>query len=269
MTGETPEAAFFRRGWVRFPREDAMSGWVAAMASPAARIAADPLQAVQWRCGGTWFAGVDAIPNDESGAVPADGVPPLAGAAVDFVAGALGLRGFDWDRGQLSICTPGYPAAPMEGESEAAFRYRVRRDAAHVDGLERFGDRRRRLSERHGFILGIPLASPPPEASPMVVWEGSHEVIRAAFRERLAGIPPARWSEEDVTEAYHAARARIFEDCPRVALPASAGESYIVHRLALHGVAPWGEEGGTEPRPIAYFRPDPLPGAVAWWLEAP
>jgi hypothetical protein len=229
--------------------------------------AADPEARAKWlRCGGTWFAGVNVFPNDARGAVPQARVPPLQGAAIDFVRDALGLAGLAWDRAQISVCHPGYPQ-PWEGESEAAFRFRRDRDAAHVDGLIRDADRRRSLGETHGFILGIPLSESDPEAAPMVVWEGSHEVMRAAFRQRFEGVAPADWGAEDVTEAYQAARRAAFESCRRVTVTARPGGAYLVHRLALHGVAPWLAAGET-PRAIAYFRPDPFPGAQpGWWLD--
>ena len=113
------------------------------------------------------------MPNDIHGAVGDSG--PLQGKAVDFIRDELGLDGFEWDIGQISICYPGYPQ-PMTGESEAAFRFRRDRDAAHVDGLLPEGPQRRRhLREHHGFILGIPLVAFSEDASPFVVWEGSHK----------------------------------------------------------------------------------------------
>jgi len=189
---------------------------------------------------------------------------------VAFIGRALGLAEIAWDRAQVSICFPGYPQ-PWEGESDAAFRFRRDRDAAHVDGLRRIMPGRRRvLGETHGFILGIPLTETRPDAAPFTVFEGSHELVRAALRTRLAGIPPERWAVEDITDAYTAVRRTAFETCPRVPLPARPGEAYIVHRLLLHGVAPWGESPETGVRVIAYFRPDPFPGALPeWWLERP
>lgn len=266
-----PADAFFRRGWVAFPHDPDIARWAAAARPLADRIAADPDLRDRWlRCGGTWFAGVNVLPNDALGAVAAEGVPPLAGAPLRFIADTLGLAGFDWDAAQVSVCYPGYPAAPSVDESEAAFRYRRDRDAAHVDGLERDAERRRRPGEAHGFILGIPLTPTPPGAAPFVVWEGSHEIVRTAFRERLGGIDPARWRDEDVTDAYVAARRRIFADCPRVPVHAAPGGAYLVHRLALHGVAPWAPDGGDAPRAIAYFRPETWPGGtLEKWLNAP
>lgn len=262
---------FLERGWCAFPHDPALAAWTGAARPVAEATLADPDLRARWlRCGGTWFAGVHALPNDASGAVPGQGVPPLAGAAVDFISGALDLPALAWDRAQVSICFPGYPQ-PWEGESEAAFRYRRDRDAAHVDGLTRVEPgRRRRLGETHAFILGLPLSETPAEAAPFVVYEGSHEIMRRALLDRLGRIDPAPWPDEDITEAYHAARREAFETCPRVALHARPGEAYLTHRLALHGVAPWGPAGGTEPRAIAYFRPElPAGEGPLRWLTRP
>lgn len=257
-------ARFLARGWVRFGRDPALAPWLAA-ALPAARAAAaDPANADWMRCQGTWFAGVNVLPNDAAGAVAGSG--PLRGRAVDFLR-ALGLPANRWDRAQVSVVHPGYPR-PKDGESEAAFRYRRDRDAAHVDGLVPKGpDRRRFLNEPHAFLLGLPLTETGPGASPFTVWEGSHEVMRRAFRAVLGPEPAERWREIDITNAYHAARRESFETCRRVELRAQPGEAYLVHRLALHGVAPWqpGAKAPPEGRMIAYFRPE-LPGPISDWL---
>lgn len=260
---------FFRAGWVRFPHDPAVAAWTAAARPVAEDCIADPEHRARWlRCGGTWFAGVRVFPNGAAGAVPGRGVPPLGGAPVRFLAEALGLAGFDWDPGQVSACFPGYPQ-PTEGESEAAFRFRRDRDAAHVDGLTRFDGRRRRPGEWHGFILGLPLSKSPAEAAPLVVWEGSHEIMRRALGDRLAHVPPERWAEEDVTDVYVAARREAFATCCRVVVHAVPGSAYLVHRLSLHGVAPWLADDGP-PRIVAYFRPDPFPAcSPGWWLERP
>ena len=261
---------FFERGWARFPRDPAIAAWIAAVRPVAEGSLADAAHRAHWlRCGGTWFAGVNVLPNDSAGAVPGRGVPPLSGGPVDFVGQALGLGGFAWDAGQVSVCFPGYPQ-PWEGETEAAFRFRRDRDAAHVDGLTRFDGRRRRLGEPHGFILGLPVDDAGPAASPLVVWEGSHEIVRAALRARFAGLAPERWPDEDITDAYVAARRAVFEHCKRVPVHARPGEAYIVHRLALHGVAPWTAGASASRRMIIYLRPDPFPGTTpGWWLERP
>jgi hypothetical protein len=258
---------FFSHGWCRFERDPLLLQWAEAALAPARAARQDPAQAKWLRYQGTWFAGVNALANDASGAVGGSGA--LRGRAVDFIAAELGLAGFDWDRAQLSICYPGYPR-PMAGESPARTRYRRERDAAHVDGLLREGPRQRRhLREHHGFILGIPLVEFDAAAAPFVVWEGSHEIMRTSFAERFAGIGPELWGEEDITDVYHAARERVFSSCARVEIHARPGEAFLAHRLLLHGMAPWGEGARAAPdgRMICYFRPatfDP------WrWLNDP
>jgi hypothetical protein len=102
------------------------------------------------------------------------------------------------------------------------------------------------------------------------VWEGSQALIRAAFRAALAGVAPPDWREADITDAYHAARRRCFAELPRRALPLRRGEAVLVHRLALHGVAPWAAAPDAAPRAIAYFRPEPPSSAPpSFPLDAP
>ena len=60
-------------------------------------------------------------------------------------------------------------------------------------------------------------------------------------------------------------RAEVFATCPRLELPVVAGEATLLHRLTIHGVAPWSGEG-RRPRLIVYFRPLML--SVANWLAA-
>lgn len=246
-----------------------MSAWSRAAAGPAQALT--EAVGAEFRCDGTWFPGVNVFPNDASGAIASEGAPPLAGSAIDFIADALGFADIAWDAAQISVCYPGYPRQGPE-ETDAAFRYRTNRDAAHVDGLLREPpSRRRRLGETHGFILGMPLAGvDDPGASPLVVWEGSHEIMRDAFKAAFDGVAPAQWGEVDITETYQETRKRCFDVCPRVAVSAPVGGAYVLHRLSLHGVAPWTADAGAPPRTIAYFRPDGLPGAdPSWWLENP
>lgn len=256
---------YFARGWVKFPYEPALARW-AQHADAAARAAeADEANAAWRRCGGTWFVGVDALAPDAAGRL-ANG-PPLAGAAIGAAKALIGAA-FAFGRAQASVIHPGYPRADEE-ESASAFRYRLTRDAAHVDGLHRImPGRRRRLLEVHGFILGLPLNEAPSGAAPFSIWERSHEVMRDALKAAYAGAPAREWSNIDVTDAYQAARRTCFEMLPRVEIEAGPGEAYLVHRLALHGVAPW--RAGAGRRAIAYFRPDPFPTeSWDWWLSAP
>lgn len=263
----TEAAGFFAKGWRHFGHEAAVADWV-ARTLPHAREAVTAPKNAQWlRSGGTWFVGVNALPNDATGAVP--GGPPLTGAAFDFIRKGLGFADLALEQGQVSVCYPGYPQ-PMPSESPSAFAYRRDRAAAHLDGLHAEGpDRRRFFHEPHSFLLGIPMVEASPDASPFVIWEGSHEILRAALREAFAGVPAERWSEVDVTEAYHAARRRIFAECRKVEIAARPGEAYLVHRLALHGMARWGDgaTAGPDGRMIVYFRP--ILFGPEEWLRVP
>ena len=216
------------------------------------------------RCGGTWFAGVNALGNDASGRINGSG--ELAGRVIDFLD-ANHLPTKNWDSAQISVVYPGYPL-PGAQETEQAFNYRRNRDAAHVDGLLPTGpDRRRVIGEPHAFVLGVPLNETSPDASPMVVWKGSHHIMRAALAEALQGHTENDWPKVDVTEIYHAARRLVFETCERVAIHAEPGQAYVIDRHALHGVAPWSDTASApaEGRIIAYFRPE-CPGGIRDWL---
>lgn len=260
-------AAFLEKGWARWPADPALRAWVAAARPVAQAHVADPAEQAAWlQCEGTWFVGVDTLPNGPDGAV--GGTAPLAGAAAEAASALYGT--LPLHRAQVSVIYPGYPK-PRAGEGQGAFRYRLIRDAAHVDGLLATGpDRRRMLKERHAYILGLPLTQSGATASPLVVWEGSHEIMRAAFTKLLGDVPEADWDSVDLTECYQSARREVFETCARIELPASPGEAYLVHRLALHGVARWarGAQADAAGRMIAYFRPE-LPDGTRDWLDAP
>ena len=242
------------RGWQLIDHHPAIAAWAAA----AHHLALDSLAARDepWRCGGTWLVGVDALANDPSGAVP--------GAA--FPWAALPLAAEPLHRGQLSVIKPGYPQ-PSTAESDAAFKYRLTRDAAHLDGLILQPDGARMMQEPHHWVLGLPLNLS--DASPLVVWDGSHHILRAALTRALADVPAENWGSVDLNPAYQAARRDIFATCTRRLLPARPGQATLLHRLTLHGVAPW--EGAAsapdEGRIIAYFRPQMA--SVQAWLHAP
>ena len=258
---------FSEKGWMKIPFDAGVLGWAETARGAGEAAMRDRALAHWWVCENTWFVGVDALPNDGRGALP--GGAPLGGApqsAIEALYGALPRL----HNGQLSVVRPGYPK-PREGESAAAFRYREKRDAAHVDGIKAVGpDRRRFIDERHAWILGLPLTENTPDEAPLVVWEGSHEIMRAALRTALAPHPEAEWDRVDVTEVYQSARRRIFDTCRRVPVCARPGEAYLLHRLCLHGVAPWHAESAAENtlRMVAYFRPN-VAVSVAEWLKAP
>ena len=257
---------FLQRGFLTFEADPAVTRWVAAAHPVATAVARDPALSHWLRCGGTWFVGVDALPNDGQGRVP--GSPALSGSAMDFIRTELGLT-LPLHRAQLSVCYPGYPQ-PSAEESEAAYSFRLRRDAAHVDGLLAEGPERRRfLKEPHAYILGLTVTEQSDDAAPLVVWEGSHLIMRAMFEELLGGHPPEAWPGIDVTAAYQAARRNVFASCKRIALPTSPGQAMLLHRHLLHGVAPWAPsaQATADGRMIAYFRPEFA--SLGDWLSAP
>jgi hypothetical protein len=255
---------FLKRGWLAFPRDSAVLDWIAAAGPAAQRVTSDPGNEHWFRHGRTWFAGVNALPNNSTGAVP-DG-PAFKGAAIDFLTRHTETAAIAFDRGQVSVCYPGYPKA-QHGETDAAVRFRRNRDAAHVDGLIGEGEPKRRfLREPHAFVLGIPLCNVDAETSPLVVWEGSHEIMRSAFLRVLSAHDPKDWPSVDLTDAYTAARRDVFSSCVRVEVCTTLGQCYVLHRLALHGVAPWGRSNAKE-RPVIYFRP--LLDTLEPWLARP
>ena len=243
-------------GWQRIGPDPAIAAWAAAALPIARQVLAD--SAEPWRCGGTWFVGVDALPNAPDGSI--------SGTA--FPWAALGLAAEPLHRGQLSTIRPGYPQ-PSDSEKAAAFAFRRNRDAAHLDGLIAGPDGARRIAEPHGWIVGLPLTACDEGASPLTVWEGSHQILQTALRAALIPHPPEVWGQIDITAAYTIARKTCFETCRRILLPARPGEATLLHRLTLHGVAPWQDGAAAPPegRIIAYFRPE-LP-RVADWLTQP
>ena len=193
------------------------------------------------RCGETWHVGVDDLPNNTDGAI--SGVP---------LEGPWQVSSTLWHRAQLSVIYSGYPRRDAT-ESEAAHQFRMKRCAAHMDGLLPEGPHKRRhLREPHAFILGIPLGDVP--QSPLVVWPGSHLIMRRAFEREFFGIPPDEWGGMDVTDAYQAARREVFDHCVAKEVALLRGQSIVLHRHLIHGVAPW-RGSGNMPRTKAYFRP--------------
>ncbi|NHB78338.1 hypothetical protein [Rhodobacter calidifons] len=242
-------------GWQRIGPHPAIAAWAAAARSAALDVLAATTE--PWRCGGTWFVGVDALPNAPDGSI--DGTA--------FPWQALPLAPEPLHRAQLSVIRPGYPQ-PSPEETPAAFAFRRDRDAAHLDGLLPIGpDKRRMVKEPHAWILGLPLNDT--AAAPLTVWEGSHDILRAALRKALNPHPPETWGDIDITEAYQAARKDIFATCRRIELHAKPGEATLLHRLTLHGVAPWkpDDRAPAEGRMIAYFRP--LLATAEAWLDNP
>ena len=254
-TGTDSLGQFKDVGWLHFKFDPNLLKWVNHALPYAREAVAAPENAAWLRCGGTWFVGVGLLPNDLQGRV--ENSEPICGEAVSFLEQNYSFAGFELDRAQISVCYPGYPK-PSTSESDSAYRYRQNRDAAHIDGLLAIGtNRRRHLKEPHAYVLGIPMTDFCADASPPVIWESSHQIARARFRKFFSDIPPGKWPEVDVTDVYQTLRREIFEQCPRKLLRIKRGESFLVHRLALHGITPWGETAtaGPDGRMICYFRP--------------
>lgn len=256
--------AFFDDGYFIYDSDPKIADWAQAAMPLAAEAIQDQDMLNNWlRCEGTWFVGVDALATGPRGEA---GETALAGEVIRDLDGYLPTVA-PMHRGQLSVVYPGYPK-PRDGESEAAFRYRNKRDAAHVDGLHAIGsDRRRKLVEHHAYLLGIPLTTCNSAASPLVAWKGSHIIVQNWLGREFGGINQDQWADVDLTEAYLKIRREIFETCERVTLWAKPGQAVLLHRHALHGIAPWGETAiaPDEGRMIAYFRPE-ISSDIADWL---
>ncbi|MEP5632675.1 MAG: hypothetical protein ABJP79_12410 [Tateyamaria sp.] len=229
-------------GFAVFHADPEVSAWVRAAYPVAVSVASDPVvRAQQLRHGDTWFVGVDVLPNAKDGSI--NGVA-LGGAWRDVVPD-IALH-----EAQLSIVYPGYPKRDA-AQSEANHRFRIDRFAAHVDGLLLEGAARRRFArEFHAYILGVPLNDV--TAAPTIVWPGSHKIMQCAL---VDAVEDKDLNKVDLTQAYHAARRKVFETCAPVAIRARPGDAFLIHRFALHGTAPW-ESGAGPGRMIAFFRPE-------------
>lgn len=246
---------FLNLGWLHFKFDSHLLDWVNHALPYAREAVASPSNAHWRRCGGTWFVGVNLLPNDQQGRIGDSG--PISGEAISFLRRNFDFLSVALDKAQISVCYPEYPK-PSTSESESSYRYRLRRNGAHIDGLHALGsDRRRYLKEHHAFVLGIPMSEFSADAAPPMVWECSHEAVRSAFAELYSHIPHEKWSELDVTNRYHALRKEIFERCSQRTLRLQKGECFLIHRLALHGIAKWSEQASADPdgRMICYFRP--------------
>ena len=240
-------------GFVVFDQDSRVRAWAQAAHQAALEVLETP---GDMRHGKTWRVGVDELPNAADGSIGGIG---LQGPWERFVSPPA-----EWHQAQLSIVYRGYPMQDPT-DTDAAHGYRLRRDAAHVDGLLPEGpSKRRHLREPHAFVLGLPLNDV--AASPLVVWRGSHQIMTAAFQSCFADVRPEAWGDVDVTEAYQAARRQVFSACERIEVPVSPGQATLVHRHLLHGVAPWadGVADRDEGRMIAYFRP--FVADVKHWL---
>lgn len=246
------EFEFLINGFKVFDVDPYVNEWVNS-----ARRVVETLDVSLRRHGRTWFVGVDALPNNTDGSIRG---ATLGGAWMDDLSAHPEFDG--WHKAQVSIVYDGYPRQDPD-ESDAAHRFRVKRDAAHMDGLLPEGaNRRRHLREPHAFIVGLPLNDV--LSSPLVVWPDSHLVMGRAFSKVFEGVEPRSWGDQDVTDVYQTARREVFETCKRVEVSMRPGQVVLLHRHLIHGVAPWEGPDVIEGRQVAYFRP--MVANVADWL---
>ena len=259
--------AFYKFGWASIEQDISTLKWIdKARELSQKRINEGNFDPEQIRCDGTWFVGTNFLENDSSGTVSK---VALGGVAVNSIYQQYGNYFNTWDHAQVSICYPGYPKQSND-ETEAAFGYRRKRFGAHVDGILPVGRSRRRYAkEYHTFIYGIPLTNFNKFAAPIVVWEGSHLIMRRFLSSVLSHRSSEQWRYQDITQIYNEARKEVFSECKRKVLIVPVGGSYILHRLALHGIMPWEENDSPDNygRMIAYFRPI-LKNAQAWLWDS-
>ena len=246
--------SWLENGWEIFPFEKSVIDWI-KYAKPAAIIASkNKNHRSKWmRSNGTWFVGVDALPNNAKGIIKgSESLDCMALRQARNIAGSLPLH-----RGQVSVTYSGYPQK-SSNESQSAFNFRLKRDSAHIDGLKPIGlTRRRFLIEPHAWILGLPIDENITGCSPTVVWEDSHKIIKRCLLSVFRGICPEDWHKVDLTKIYKEARKEVFEKCNRIELLANPGETFLIHRLTVHGIAPWinKSKSNKKRRILIYFRP--------------
>lgn len=211
-------------------------------------------------CEGTWFVGVDGLPNTPNGDVGEVAFP----SDIAAILGPLAPTCYALHKAQISAVYRGYPK-PREGESVGQFAFRKRRHAAHVDGLLAEGEARRRyLREPHCYILGIALCEVTPENSPLIYWQGSAAIMAAAFQKAAKGLTAPEFEALDLTEVYQTARKTCFETCPEIVVTAQMGGAFLLNPLTLHGIGPWSSTT-KGPRIVTYFRPQYSKDEILRW----
>ena len=243
------------RGWLKFDFDPVLNDWVDWTLPYAKQCLSDESLAEWWRYQNTWFVGVNALANDKEGSI--DSGPVLSGVAVDFMRQWLNFSLQDLDQAQVSAIFSGYPK-PHHSDSEAGFKYRLNRDAAHVDGLLKLGANGERYAlEYHQYILAIPLNSVSALASPLVLWEKSHLLMRDRFQKFFDQYQKSEWPSTAVNEIYQQTRREIFMNFKRIEVSVQPGQALLIDRHMLHGTSPWRAEQGQDEcgRLIAFFRP--------------
>ena len=255
--------SYEKNGWISFPYSFALNKWAKKVEEiVSSQIFTIPEGDKDLRCGGTWFPGVNFLNNKRNGDV--DGVF-FPEELKSFIVENEPAFDAVFDKAQISICYTGYHKK-MKAESSKAFKFRTDRFSAHIDGILPLGQGRRRfLKEYHSFILGIPINSTSNKASPCVIWEGSHAIVRDAFKKYKEIQNIDTWDTHDITDFYNKLRSEIFNQCIAKTIWVPVGHAYLIHRLSFHGILPWKDNTKRKSgRMIAYFRPDLFQGQINW-----
>ena len=117
-------------GWIKFKYDAKLYDWLKTVSREVFSEIQNHDNRNNWlRYQGTWFAGVNVLKNNIQGAV-------VGGRRLDTDSSRWALEKFNvkeikWDKGQVSVCYPGYPK-PAHSESLAAFKYRLKNSASYI-----------------------------------------------------------------------------------------------------------------------------------------
>ena len=191
------------------------------------------------RSGSTWFVGTNFLDNNSQGKI---GARQFSKKIINNISSYFGTKIQYWDKGQVSICWPGYPKKDTL-ESEKSFNFRIKRFASHIDGIIPLGSKKRRFAkEYHAFILGLPIMNNFKNNASLVVWEGSHKIFRNFFRNIYEGVSSNKISHIDITELYNECRNKVFTKCNVKKIVPNFKQPYLLDRHLLHGIDQWKDQ---------------------------
>ena len=258
---------FYKNGWCFLDSDIENYQWIeATKVNILNKFEQKEFNISDFRSGSTWFAGVNFLDNGSEGDING---ASFSSELWSEIYGKFGHGIKYWDTAQVSIFWKGYPKKD-QSETEKAFKYRLKKYSAHVDGLIPIGSKKRRFAkEFHAFILGIPIMNNRIDSAPLVVWEGSHIIFRNLFRKLYTGLSKKKVSKLDVTEIYQKYRRKVFSTCTFRKVVSQKNQPYILDRHLLHGVIPWNETVNISP--MSYqndvFRLNPMFGRIVVYFR--
>ena len=242
---------FFDLGWIRFGADPQVLGWLNASEAAARRSVTDPAFRQWHRCGGTWFAGVNALANDAAGAVA--GGPPLGGEAVRFAAALSAGRSTGTgprsrsairvirSRARAKATTPSPTAASATPPMSTAAAGR----AGAPPLPARTSPFHPRAAGRSGGSGGLPFR-------PL---EGSHRMVRETLAGTFGDRPPASWRDIDLTNCITRSGGASSRSAGASSSPPAAARPFCAPpRPARHRA--WREGAAAGERMVIYFRPE-------------